>query len=262
MHSFYKYNFVPPFQLYARVEMEMKSYFNAGAIDTLMFPIWTEDCIKKFRKTFAPIKQDIICLKEGKSLLPEGCQGIREVWGTYSKTSSPFITGGSFYYPKEYTIITDIPVDDHSQAIEVESYTVTRKTTASSVYEYTLTERLTEGIDFTIEDNILYAPQYHEATLHIIYYGDGKDDEGYQLIPDDFWMQDYIRKYLVYMLYMQIFNQTTDETFNQVAQKMKMAELNMYDAFIKADIESKKQTTGQKIRTIKKSYNRFKPYNL
>jgi hypothetical protein len=40
MSYYYHYNFISPEVVYATVKEEFKSYFDTGAIDDLMLPIW------------------------------------------------------------------------------------------------------------------------------------------------------------------------------------------------------------------------------
>lgn len=278
--NYYQYDFVSPHKLYARVQEEMRSYFATGAVDSLMFPLWTEDCIKKFRKTFLPIKHVALCIENNRAELPADFKSPREVWTTRSIESNPFTTGGSYYYQKDYTLVVeDAPV---GVAPCVDTYRIMHKIRGEQTYSYNLSALLkpahiekqycengciVNGVDsgpsnvYDIEDGCLIT-RFKEGIVHMIYYSDGLDDDGYQLIPDDFWMQDYIRKYLIYKLYLQIFNQTTDESFNQVKVKLEMSDHAQSVAFIVAQTESKKQTVDKKIRAINKIRNRFNVYKI
>ena len=280
---YYKYNFISPHKLYARVQEEMRSYFATQAIDNLMFPIWTEDCIQKFRNTFYPIKETFLCLDKGKALLPEDFKGVREVWATTTLNSPTYNLGASTYYPKDYQTVTmsDSVLDEAGMILQTCNYTLTHKVRKEEFYTYNLTHLLTPGhIEPELEtgvcpsrvDPTLYRifdvrdehiiTHLDSGNLHILYYADGVDEDGYQMIPDNFFMQDYIRKYLIYMLFKQIFNQTTDETFNQVAQKMEMAKADMYHALTLAENDAKSETQDKRIRKIRKSYTRNNKYRI
>jgi hypothetical protein len=57
-------------------------------------------------------------------------------------------------------------------------------------------------------------------------------------------------------------NQTNDETFNQLQQKLAYYKQQAEEAFIMADIEIKKQDPWAKQRRIKNDLNRFNMYEL
>jgi hypothetical protein len=57
-------------------------------------------------------------------------------------------------------------------------------------------------------------------------------------------------------------NQTNDETFNQLQQKMIYHKQAYEEAYIMAEIEMKKQTPWEKQRRIKNDLNRFNMYEL
>ncbi len=57
-------------------------------------------------------------------------------------------------------------------------------------------------------------------------------------------------------------NQTNDETFNQLQQKLAYYKSIADEKYIEAEIEVKKQTPWEKQRRIKKDLNRFNMYEL
>jgi hypothetical protein len=59
-----------------------------------------------------------------------------------------------------------------------------------------------------------------------------------------------------------LYNQTNDETFNQIEKKLVMYKLMSDEAFIMASNEMKKQTPWEKQRRIKNTLNRHNIYKL
>lgn len=271
MVNYYKYDFVAPHRLYAEVAEEMKDWLATGAVDTLMFPRWTEHCIAQFRKTYLPICQAAVCIQDGRGELPEDFKGIRLAWATHSHQSNPFTVDGAYYYPKDYTTVTlhDGPLEGHSVGFEIETHTIIRKTTQERTYTYTCTQLLSPGMvcgagstgHYELDGGCIKTV-FPEGVVHIQYYSDGVGDDGYQLIPDNEFVQDYIRKYLIYKLFLALFNQTTDDTFNQAERRLAMAKADMYDAKVLAGTEGKKETMAQKLHKIKKSYRKNDGYKL
>ena len=86
--------------------------------------------------------------------------------------------------------------------------------------------------------------------------------KGLQLIPDNFWVQDYIRKFIIFKCFAKLSNVITDETFNQIMIKKKEADNDQAIAFINAESELKKQTIFTKMKAIKRSYESFDKYKI
>jgi hypothetical protein len=86
---------------------------------------------------------------------------------------------------------------------------------------------------FDIADNHLIT-DFREGTVYLMYYSNST--EGVPMI--------------------------TDETFNQIQSKLQQADAKQAEAYIIADISLKKQTMTQKVRDIKKTYNRNNKYNI
>ena len=51
MAYYYKYNFVSPEPIYSIVKEELKSYFDTGAVDDLMFPTYLDKCLQKMGRS-------------------------------------------------------------------------------------------------------------------------------------------------------------------------------------------------------------------
>ena len=75
-------------------------------------------------------------------------------------------------------------------------------------------------------------------------------------------MSEYIEAFLKYKVFETLTNQTNDETFNQLQQKLAYYKQLEGETYIEAEIEVKKQTPWEKQRRIKKDLNRFNMYEL
>ena len=59
MSYYYKYNFTSPEIVYSTVKEELKSYFDTGAVDDLMFPTYLDKCLRKLgRATYVILVND------------------------------------------------------------------------------------------------------------------------------------------------------------------------------------------------------------
>lgn len=97
MSYYYKYNFVSPEGVYATVKEELKSYFDTGAIDDLLFPTYTNKCLNKLGKSSYRIAEEMLYLEDFKSRLPDNFYAVREAWLCTEINATPYQTASSFY---------------------------------------------------------------------------------------------------------------------------------------------------------------------
>ena len=114
---------------------------------------------------------------------------------------------------------------------------------------------------FDIRDN-KFVTNFRTGVVNLIFYGTEYDESKNQLIPDNYRIKEYIETFLKYKMFEALSNQITDETFNQIQQKMVYYKQLADEAFILADIEIKKQTVWEKQRRIKQTLNRNQMYEL
>jgi hypothetical protein len=114
---------------------------------------------------------------------------------------------------------------------------------------------------FDIRDN-KFVTNFRSGVVHLIFYSEEYDETGNQLIPDNYRIREYVEAFLKFKMFETLTNQTNDETFNQLQQKMLYYKQLYEEAYIMADIEIKKQTAWDKQRRIKNDLNRFNMYEL
>ena len=114
---------------------------------------------------------------------------------------------------------------------------------------------------FDIRDN-KFVTNFRNGVVHLIFYATDYDEIGNQLIPDNYRVKEYIEAFIKYKVFEVLTNQTNDETFNQLQQKLAYYKQLADEAFIMASIEIKKQDGWTKQRRIKNDLNRFNMYEL
>lgn len=288
MSYYYKYKFVSPEPLFARVKEEMKSYFDSNAVDDLMFPVWTEKCLKKLGRSSYKIIPALLFMDNFEAKLPPDFVAAREVWLTAQMLSPTFRRPGAFY--QQITITLNKPYDPCNQEVNCDPCnpditTVVTKTQTEVTQNIKLKYLLTPGnisvlsdcqlgslnsnarnfgmtredMTFDIRDGKLIT-NFREGDIVLIYYSDQRDESGQQLIPDNYRIQEYIEAFLKQKLFEQLYNQITDETFNQIREKYLFYKQLAEEAYIIADIEIKKKTIYEKARGIRQDRHRFDPY--
>lgn len=97
MAYFYKYNFVSPEPIFAIVKEELKSYFDTGAIDDLLFPVYTNKCLEKLGKGTHAIVPVVLFVEDFVARLPDNFYAIREAWYCTWSGGGSYTTGKALY---------------------------------------------------------------------------------------------------------------------------------------------------------------------
>ena len=309
MSYYYKYNFVSPEPVYSIVKEELKSYFDTGAVDDLMFPTFLDKSLKKLGRTTYVISEEILFIEDFQARLPDNFYAVREAWMTTEIPGNPYQSANSFYsQAASSTTIQVSPVisnqvpctnpdcttgcptcmPDIIQAVYKTNNSVARSyrhnyllkpgnisTRQQCGVEYTsnwemYTEappinQFTPGAasydSFDIRDN-KFVTNFRNGVVHLIFYAIEYDEVGSQLIPDNYRIKEYVEAFIKFKVFEMLTNQTNDETFNQLQQKMLYYKQLYEEAFIMASIEVKKQTPWEKQRRIVNDLKRFNMYEL
>jgi hypothetical protein len=97
MSYYYKYNFTSPEIIYSTIKEELKSYFDTGAIDDLMFPTYTDKCLRKLGRTTYVISEEILYVEDFEARLPDNFYAVREAWLCSEIPQYPYQSANSFY---------------------------------------------------------------------------------------------------------------------------------------------------------------------
>ena len=311
MSYYYKYNFITPEPVYSTVKEELKSYFDTGAVDDLLFPTYLDKALRKLGRTTFVISEEILFIEDFEARLPDNFYAVREAWMCTEVPGYPYQTANSFYsQAANATTIQVAPLtiggtpctqpgcqDPACNGTCMPSlvqavYKTNNQIARGYTHEYLLkpgniSARQNCGVEYTSTwDFYAEAPPIHEFTpgaasydsfdirdnkfvtnfrngvVHLLFYATEYDEIGNQLIPDNYRIREYIEAFLKFKIFETLTNQTNDETFNQLQQKLLYYKQMYEEAFIMADIEIKKQTPWEKQRRIKNDLNRFNMYEL
>jgi hypothetical protein len=97
MSYYYRYNFITPEIIYSTVKEELKSYFDTGAIDDLMFPTYTDKCLRKLGRSSYVISETPLEIQDFEARLPDNFYAVREAWMCMEVPETPYQTANSFY---------------------------------------------------------------------------------------------------------------------------------------------------------------------
>ncbi len=302
MSHYYKYNFITPDVVFSVIKEELKSYFDTGAIDDLMFPTYLNKCLRRLGRTTLPIKEGPLFIEDFQSRLPDNFHAVREAWMCAEIQLDSYQGANSFYSQSVSAttiqiapvVINGIPCTDPTcvsgcdecmpevaQGVYKTNYSIDRSyqqqyllkpgnISANSNCDvnympswknYGQNPGASKIDSFDIRDN-KFVTNFRSGVVHLIFYATDFDKTGSQLIPDNHEIIEYIEAFIKYKVFEILTNQTNDETFNQLQQKLVYYKQEADEAYIIADIEIKKQTVWQKQRGIKRDLNRLNKYEL
>jgi hypothetical protein len=295
MSYYYKYNFVSPEPVYSTVKEELKSYFDTGAVDDLLFPTYLNKCLNKLGRTTYAITETILYIDDFQARLPDNFFAVREAWMCTSVDGSDYQDANSFYAQASSTATIQItPVVTNETCTNPTCTTdncggecmptyiqAVYKTNNSHRQSYRREYLLQPGNisvkahcdlqcanlgassanSFDIRDN-KFVTNFRRGVVHLIFYATEYDNIGNQMIPDNYRIREFVEAFIKYKVFEMLSNQLTDETFAQIQAKLVYYKQLHDEAFIMADIEIKKQTAWDKQRRIKNDLNRFNMYEL
>ena len=296
MSYYYKYNFTSPEIVYSTVKEELKSYFDTGAVDDLMFSTYTDKCLRKLGRASYVISEEILYIEDFEARLPDNFFAVREAWLCTSVNGYPYRTANSFYsQASSQTTIQVSPLTiggtpcnnpacqnpECDGTCMPELIQAVYKTNNEMNIEYKKEYLLKPGnisvkancaLDcknfgsssadsFDIRDN-KFVTNFRNGVVYLIFYATEYDNSGNQLIPDNYRIREYVEAFIKFKVFETLSNQINDETFQQIQQKLLYYKQLSEEAFIMADIEIKKQDAYAKQRRIKNDLNRFNMYEL
>lgn len=97
MSYYYKYNFVSPEPVYATIKEELKSYFDTGAVDDLLFPTYLDKCLRKLGRSSYVITEQALEIQDFEARLPDNFFAVREAWMCSEIPLLPYQSANSFY---------------------------------------------------------------------------------------------------------------------------------------------------------------------
>ena len=311
MSYYYKYNFVSPEPVYSTVKEELKSYFDTGAVDDLLFPTYLDKALKKLGRTTFVISEEVLFIEDFQARLPDNFYAVREAWMCTEVAGYPYQSANSFYsQAASATTIQVSPLtiggtpcnnpgcqnaacDGTCMPTLVQAVYKTNNSVARSfTHEYLLkpgniSARQNCGVEYTnnwemyadslpvhqftpgsashdsfdIRDN-KFVTNFRNGVVHLLFYATEYDDIGNQMIPDNYRIREYVEAFIKFKIFEMLTNQTNDETFNQLQQKLVYHKQAYEESYIMAEIEMKKQTPWEKQRRVKNDLNRFNMYEL
>lgn len=287
MSYYYKQQFISPEPIFAKVREELRSYFDSGAVDSTLFPLWTNDCLRKLGKAAYPIYECILPICNYQCKLPDDFKYVREAWSCVEWNTS-YQLPSSIYQQLTPTTIglissrldaPDVYCEGNCDYPDV--IQAIYKTTEQIAFQFKKQVLLTPGNingscprdlysvnynsasynTYDVKDN-KFTTTFPEGTVYMLYYAEDFDSNANQLIPNEIRQLNFIELYLKQKTFEQIYNQTTDESFQQSEKKYLMYKQMADEAYILADIENKSEDVYRIQRSIRRTRRRNNKYSI
>lgn len=281
MSTYYEYSFVSPEPVYARIKEELSSYFATDMVDDLLFPVWTSKALRSLARTVMPIVDTVLYLDDFTALLPRGFDSVREAWLCSTLAPVSIRKPGAFYSQVITLLNPEVDPCKDCDPCTPQSMELIYKATTDELFTTKTSHLLQPGNiaatqqcgvgcpnvraesadKFDIKDGRFHT-SFRTGDVYLKYYSKELDEHNYQLIPDNEDIENYIEAYIKCKLFEQLWNQVTDETYNQMREKYQVYEQKKIEAFATADVEMKKQTVYQKKQAMIRQNNRFNKYRI
>lgn len=284
MSLYLKYDFVSAQPRLARIAEEMKSYLDSNALDTLMWPLYVSDCLNRLGRGSYKIVPAILTIDNFETRLPDDFYKVREAWACNNCSSSyqhPSAVYEEFASCSTRLDTPDMYCEKCRECLSPDIINVIYKTTNTVAYsfqqshllkpgninarnhcgDYCLNANASGADTFDVRDN-KFVVNFREGTVYMLYYSKDVDCDGYEYIPDNLRIQEYIEAYIKAKMFEQLSNQVTDETYNQIQQKADKYKNEADEKFQIARVETRSETIYDKHRKIINTLNRHNIYNI
>ena len=97
MSNYYKYNFISPESTFALVKEELKSYFDTGSVDDMLFPTYVNKCLRKLQNSSYAIVEELLFVEDFEARLPDNFYSVREAWMCGEINNAVYSSASSLY---------------------------------------------------------------------------------------------------------------------------------------------------------------------
>lgn len=262
MSKYDNFNFVSAETIVAEVKQQLKSYFDSGSVTEVLIPTYVSTALRKLKHMVLEPKEDILSLTNYTVKLPSDFQYLEDVYllETTELIAGPLYTTVYDYYKKRYC-----DCEDDLCEPDCETFSITKASIPSwinknlnptllKVYygsrSYCLDssygiKNINAVNEVKINKNTITAN--FQTGLLFIKYSTIPTDEYGPLIPDVVEVEDYIKAFITFQLFDQLYNSVTDESINIIERKRQLYKQEYYGKY-EAALNMLKAQTKQQVR--------------
>ena len=227
-------NYISSDSIVAEVKQELKSYFEAGAISEVLIPTYIDQALKKLRVFALKPEEAVLHFTNYKSELP--CDFVlldRAMMYDYEFQLSAGVNSmqGYWYKSLECTNCNDCePKQESYETITVPGpgFKLTMKQPEWIRVYHASKQYCTEGCEnlsvsssdvLQIFNNSKISSTFEDGCVYIKYFSRPVDDDGLPLIPEILEVEEYIKSYLKFKFFENLWHSIMDESVNQIVSK-------------------------------------------
>jgi hypothetical protein len=269
-------NYITSEPLIAEVKQELKSYFEAGAISEVLIPSFIDQALRKLKVLALRPEEAVVRIENYKSEMPYDFYLLDYVLSYSSEVfweAAVDSVVGNWY--------KDIQVDGCSTTASVEMYEtisipmpgfrISMKDpkwirvyfeSTSLCTENCQNLKVTSADIIKINQHKKISATFQEGCLYVKYFSRPVDEHGIPMIPEVLEVEEYIKSYLKYKFFEQMWHSVMDESAKQVTDKLtyyKREQLEkLQAAYNYLMTKSKQQIADSIVRTR----NRFSKFHI
>lgn len=263
--------------LISEVKIELESYFEAGAISEILIPTYIDIALRKLE--FKALKQEeaVLTFVDYRSELPpdfhrleyalsyasevEWIAGPTSMIGTWTKeiTSTGFCQDN-----KEYIIHEKISMIHPGYRVKLDRPRWLRVYFESSNMCVDNCENLrVQAMDsLRIKLNGGIEASFNNGNVYMKYRSIPTDEKGLRMVPEIIQVEEYIKSFLKYKFFEQLFHSVVDETYNQIQAKFQFYGQEQLRKFEAARNTLMRTTVQQDVDNVVRRKRKFFKFHI
>ena len=270
-------NYITSEPLIAEVKQELKTYFEAGAISEVLIPSFIDQALRKLKVLALRPEEAVIRFEDYKSEFPPDFYlldyalsystniywdtAVGSVVGSWYKSiqSDGCVTGPSSI--EMYEAIT-IPMPGYRITMERPKWIRVYAGSTSLCVEGCENLKVTSTDIITINPHKKASASFREGCVYVRYFSRPADDDGIPMIPEILEVEEYVKSYLKFKFFEQLWHSVIDESSKQVTDKLMYYKKDQLEklqaAFNYLMTKSKQEIADSIVRTR----NRFSKFHI
>jgi hypothetical protein len=270
-------NYITSEPLIAEVKQELKTYFEAGAVSEVLIPSFIDQALRKLKVLALKPEEAVIRFEDYKSELPYDFYlldyAISYSSDVYWDNAVNSLTGSWYKSIQADGCVTDATSIEMYEAITVPmpGFRISLKQPRWVRVYADSTSLCVDGCPnlkasstdiIKINQHKKASATFQEGCVYLKYFSRPVDDYGIPMIPEILEVEEYIKAYLKYKFFEQMWHSVMDESTKQVTDKLtyyKREQLEkLQAAFNYLMTKSKQQIADSIVRTR----NRFSKFHI
>lgn len=267
-------NYITSEPLIAEVKQELKTYFEAGAISEVLIPSFIDQALRKLKVLALRPEEAIIRFENYKSELPYDFYLLD--YALSYETNITWETGIQSYSGYWYKNIEtgcdgcDTRIETFEQiTVPGPGYRISLKVPRWIRVYADSTSLCVDGCEnlkvsstdiIKINQHKKASASFQEGCVYIRYFSRPVDDYGIPMIPEVLEVEEYIKSYLKYKFFEQMWHSVMDESTKQVTDKLmyyKKEQLEKLQAAFNYLMTKSKQQIADSIVRTRKRFTKF-----